>query len=101
MAKKRRQRTETAAKHDLVRVCAFIGIVVSAILFVIGAILNWCKLGNVASVLNLIAQLTLLVAVAFPAWDYVKGKRRIWRVVYWVALFVYIFGCVFHVIKCW
>ncbi len=47
MAKRRRQRSETAAKHDLIRLCAFVGILISAVLFVVGAILNACGLGNV------------------------------------------------------
>lgn len=101
MAKKKRQRTESAAKHDLVKLCAFIGILISAIIFVVSGILTWVNgsLGTIGAVLNLIAQLTLLVAVAFPAWDYVKYRTQAWRIVYWIALIVYIFGCVFGFIK--
>lgn len=95
---KRTVRTETAARHDFVRACAFIGIFLSAVLFVVGAILNWCGLGSVASLLNMIAQLALLFAVAFPAWDFVKNRKQVWRVIYWISLVLYVFGCVFGII---
>lgn len=98
MAKRRRQRSETAAKHDLIRLCAFVGILISAVLFVVGAILNACGLGNATGVFNFVAQLALLVAVAFPAWDFIKSKGKVWRIVYWVALVIYIFGCVFGLV---
>lgn len=100
MAKKKRTTTTTttSSTHSLIRLLAFIGIFLSALLFVVGAILNWCGLGNITSILNLIAQLSLLVAVAFPAWEYVKYRRKVWKVVYWVALAIYVFGVVFGVI---
>ena len=98
MAKRTKQRTETSAKRDLVKLCAFVGILISAVLFVVGSILTWCGLGSIAGVFSLIGQLALLVAVAFPAWDWVKYKSQTWRVVYWVALCIYVFGCIFHVV---
>ena len=101
MAKKKRVRTESAAKHDLVKACAFFGILISAILFVVGAIMNWCGLGNITYIFNLIASIALLIAVAFPAWDYVKYRGKAWRILYWVVLIIYIFGCVFGMIKFW
>lgn len=101
MARKNKQRTESSARHDLVKLCAFIGILISAIIFVVSAILSWVNadLGPIAGILNLVAALALLVAVAFPAWDYVKYKTKGWRIVYWIALIIYIFGCVFGLIK--
>ncbi len=101
MAKKQtHQRTERAARNDFVKLCAFIGIFLSAILFVVGGILTAVKLGSVASILNLIAQLALLVAVAIPAYRFVRGThhRKAWTIVYWVCLGLYIFGVVFGVI---
>jgi hypothetical protein len=98
MAKKKQHR-QAPVSNGLIKACAFVGIVISALLFLIGAILNWCKMGNVTNILHFIAQLTLLVAVAFPAWDYVKYKNRTWRIIYMVSLFVYIFGVVFGFIR--
>ncbi len=93
MAQKRRQRTETAARHDLVRLCAFVALVVAALFFLVGGILTkYAPL--VGTILNFIASLALLVAIAFPAWEFVRGKRKAWRIVYFVALVVYIAGAV-------
>ena len=98
MAKK--QRTEGAAKNSFIRICSFIGILISAVVFVVAGILSWFggNLGTIGSILNLVAALAMLVAVAFPAWDYVKYKSTGWKVVYWVALVIYVFGCVFGMI---
>ena len=100
MAKKK-QRTERSALNWFVKACSFFGILISAVLYVVGAIFSWVggNLGAIGSWFNLIASLALLVGVAFPAWDYVKGKKKVWRIVYWVALVVYIFGCVFGIIS--
>lgn len=63
---------------DIVKLCAFWGIFIAAILFVASGILGFFDLGNVGttiiSVFNLIGKLALLVAVAFPAYGYVRGK---------------------------
>ena len=89
----KQQRTETAARHDLVRLCAFVALVISALFFLVGGIITkWLPL--IGSILNLIASLALLVAIAFPAWEYVRNKKQAWRIVYWVALVVYIAGAV-------
>jgi len=101
MAKKQtHQRTERAAQNDFVKLCAFVGIFLSAILFVVGAILNAVGLSSITSIFNLIAQLALLVAVAFPAYRFVRGThhRKAWTIVYWVCLVLYVFGVVFGVI---
>ena len=99
MAKK--QRTETQARNSFVKACAFIGILISAVLYVVSGILSWVggSLGAIASWMNLIASLALVVGVAFPAWDYVKYRTQAWKIVYWVALAVYVFGVVFGIIS--
>lgn len=91
-------RTYTYSKQGILRALSFFGILFAAIVFTIGAILNWCKLGDVTHALNLVAQIFLLVAVAIPAWDYVKGKNQTWKVIFWIALVIYVFGCVFGMI---
>ena len=103
MAKKKTTtvRTESSAKRTFLRGCAFIGILISAVIFVVSGILTWVhgSLGTIGAILNLIGQITLLFAVAFPAWDFVKYKKTAWKVIYWVALVIYVFGCVFGFIK--
>lgn len=88
MAKK--QRTEGQAKRDFIKLCAFIALLISAFLFVFGSLFS----GKVNSILNLIAKLALLVAIAFPAYAFSRGCNKVWRIIFWIALIIYIAGCV-------
>lgn len=93
--------TRTTSNRDLVKFCAFWGIVIAAVLFVVTAILNWVggNLGLVQKIFDVIAKVALLVAIAIPAYGYVRGRRVGWKVTYWVALVVYVLGVVLSVIK--
>ncbi|MDE5897230.1 MAG: hypothetical protein K2H43_05395 [Clostridia bacterium] len=97
----KRQRTESAARNSFIKACSFIGILISAVLYLVGGILSWFggSLGSLGSWMNLIASIALLIGVAFPAWDFVKYKKKLWRIVYWVALVVYIVGVVFGIVS--
>ena len=55
------------------------------------------RTGSVASIINLIAKLFVLIGIGIPAYDYTRGKKTAWRVIYWIALVVYVRGCVFGV----
>ena len=87
-------------KNDFVRACAFWGILIAATVFVTGGILRWVGIGEgIISILDLVAKLALLVAVAIPAYDWVKYKKTGWKVVFWIVLAVYVFGVVFGLVK--
>ena len=83
----------TSGKSWLIRACSYFALVIAAFLFLLGGILN----NSITNVLNLIGQ--LVVGIGFPAYDYTRGKHKAWKIVYWVALAVYIFGCIFGVIR--
>lgn len=89
MAKK--QRTEGQAKRDLVKFCAFVALIVAAFTFTFGGLFSGSIIGNI---LDLVAKLALLVAIAFPAYTYSRGLGLAWRIVFWIALVIYILGCV-------
>lgn len=91
------KRTYTVTQTGIVRILAFCGILFAAIVFTVGGILSWLGLGSVSSVLNLIAQISLLIAVAIPGYEFVKYRNMTWKVVYAIALVIYVFGCVFGV----
>ena len=88
-------------KNEFVRACAFWGILIAAVVFVIGGILQW--VGGISAaiigILDLVAKIALLIAVAIPAYDWIKYKKVGWKVVYWIALVVYIFGVGFGFVK--
>lgn len=61
--------------------------------------------GNVARILNRIADIctllgniALLVAIALPAYQFVKYKTKGWKVFYWIAFALFLVGVVFGVV---
>mgnify|MGYP005776856437 FL=1 len=89
------KRTTTTGKGWLLRACSYFALVVAAFLFLFGKLFS----GQVQSILDLIANLCMLVGIGIPAYDYTRGKKIAWRIIFWIALAVYVFGCVFGVIK--
>ena len=89
------KRTTTTGKGWLLRACSYFALVVAAFLFLFGKLFS----GQVQSILDLIANLCMLVGIGIPAYDYTRGKKIAWRIIIWIALAVYVFGCVFGVIK--
>lgn len=95
MANKTTRRTTTVSKSGFLRGASFFALVIAAFMFLFGGIFS----GAVKSVLNLIGQICVLIGIGVPAYDYTRGKSKGWKWVYWIALAVYVFGCVFGVIK--
>lgn len=96
------KKTKTSlSTNELIRTCAYFALVIAAGIFLISGIFNAFEiavLGMLLSVLNLIGKILLAIGLAIPAYDYTAGKPRAWRIVYWVALVVYLLGCVFGVL---
>ena len=68
-------------KNDFIRGCAFWGILIAATVFVVGGILRWTNVGgSIVNILDLIAKIALLIAVAIPAYDWIKYKKTGWKV---------------------
>ncbi len=82
---------------SLIRSCSYFALVIAAGLFLFNGIvsaLDLTVLTTVASVLSLIGKVLLAIGIGFPAYDYTAGKSKVWRIVFWIALVVYIVGCV-------
>lgn len=84
---------------SLVNVLAFCALAAAAILLVIGPILKWIlNTTNAGAVvmqaLNLVSQYCLLAAIAIPGWFFVRGKRKGWKIAYFVFLVIYIAGTI-------
>ena len=45
-------------------------------------------------ILGLVAKVALLIAIAFPAYHFSRGCKTVWRVIFWIALVIYVLGCV-------
>lgn len=94
MATKKTTTTTTTTRRTvngkswLLRAASYFALVIAAFMFLFGGIFS----GQVKSVLDLIGKLFMLVGIGIPAYDYTRGKKTAWRVVYWIALAVYVFG---------
>ena len=94
----KKQRTERAARNDFVRVCSYIALVVSALLLFINKLLPLCgitmDLGTVGRVLDFICYLALLIGIVFGAWSLARSHKRVWFIIFIVALVIYIVALV-------
>jgi hypothetical protein len=96
MAKK----SNSISNASLLSTLAFWGLFFAALIFVVVGALRLFGLtgGILIGILEIVAKVLLLVAVAIPAYGYVNGKKKAWKIVYWIALVVYALGVVFGVI---
>jgi len=90
-------------------ICAFWGMVIAGFTHFFGgifrALIKWALSGNIANffndlvyILTLIGNIALLVAIALPAYQFVKYKSKGWRVFYWIAFALFLVGVVFGVV---
>ena len=98
--KKQREQTSTHTTN-IVNILAFCALSAAAILLLIGPIVRWVLNntgGGIAlQVLNIVAMYCLLGAIAIPAWHFVRGKRKGWKIFYFIMLAVYVLATVFGV----
>ena len=95
--------------HSWTEICAFWAVVISGFAYLFGGIFKLIVSfikddlhgNNTANILNSIyhiftflGNLALIVAVAIPAWNYVKYRAVGWKVVFWIGLIGFAFGAV-------
>lgn len=93
-------------------ICAFWAMVISGFAYLFGGILNFlintikslngthtaALLGQIYHVATFLGNIALIVAIAIPAWQFVKYKGTGWKVVYWIALVGFALGAVLGLI---
>lgn len=98
MAKKTKKSTNT---NDFMRACAYFALIIAAAIFLVNGIFNYFEISGfekLLSVISLIGQLCLAIGIAFSAYEFTCGKAVVWRVLFWIALIVYVLGCVFGIL---
>lgn len=90
----RRRSSGTLTKYGLLKGFSYFALVIAAFIFLFGSIF-----GQVGAVLDLIGKICMAIGISIPAYDYCRGKKTAWRVVFWIALAVYVFGCVFGLVR--
>ena len=94
-------------EHDVTKTCAFWGMVISGFAYLLSGVIKFVVSligeisGSTATVLNQIISLctflgniAIVVAIAIPAWHFVKYRRKAWKVVYWIAFVGFALGSV-------
>lgn len=92
--------THTSETGATAKFCAFWGLVFSGVASFVsfffwllvncGVHISWS--GTVISICNLLSMLGMLIGVGLAAWMYVRGKGKGWKIIFWIALVLYILG---------
>ncbi len=93
---------ERRERNDLAKTCAFWGIVLAGVAMFIGFVISLLALleitigwaGTLRGICSIVSMVALLVAVAVPAYGYVRGRGKVWKAIYWVALVLYVCGII-------
>ncbi len=100
--KTKKSTSRHTTSNGIIRACTYFALVIASAIFLFNGIvraLDITSLTKIASAISLIGQICLVIGIGFPAYDYTIGKSKVWRVVFWIALVVYVFGCVFGVVR--
>ncbi|MCI8369961.1 MAG: hypothetical protein HFE41_02135 [Clostridia bacterium] len=104
--------TTTTSTRSTVNLCAFCAMVIAAFMYVFSGIINILlscvdsigasksagALRSLVSIGNFIGSVALIIAIALPAYAFVRGRNRNWKVCYWIALVFFAFGVVLGMI---
>ena len=95
------------SSYTVTEVCAFWAIVISGFAYLLGGLIRFITslmkdiaprtialMNNIISIMVFLGNLALIVAVAIPAWQFVKYRKKAWKVVYWIALVGFALGAV-------
>ncbi|MGN0823207.1 MAG: hypothetical protein ACI4NG_05485 [Candidatus Gallimonas sp.] len=91
MAKK--QRTEGAAKRDLIKLCCYVALILAAVLILISNVLPLIGLninGKFINALKLIKDIALLLGIVFGAYTFARSKGKAFWIIFWIAVVVYV-----------
>ena len=101
------RRSYDVTPHSFSQICAFWGMVIAAFTHFFGglfhALVKWAFkdgavyniLTTMVNVLQLIGNIALLIAIALPAYQFVKYKSKGWRIFYWISFALFIVAVIF------
>ena len=106
MAKKS-STNNTTSNSSILKFCAFWGMAVAAVFYLISGLItliaNWtgefgATLQRICGIISLLGNIAIVVAIALPAYSYVRGRNKTWKIIYWILLAVFVLGVVFGAI---
>lgn len=94
-------------RHSLTEICAFWSMTIAGCAFLFGGIIRFIvsliknisdktagTLNQIYTIFSFVGQIALIIAIALPAYQFVKYKSKSWKVFYWIMLVVFAFGVV-------
>jgi len=104
---KRTTKRYYSEERDIVKFCAFWGMTIAALFYIFSGFISFLikvidsisdktasTLNQVCSIFTLLGNIAVIIAIAIPAWRYVRGRSRSWKIFYWIMLAVFAFGVV-------
>lgn len=106
-------KSENGQKRDLTKFCAFWALAIASFMYIFGGLISLIinavdslggtkaahVLSTISNVTSFLGNIALVIAIALPAYSYVSGKKKGWKIFYWVALAVFVLGIVFGLIS--
>lgn len=106
MAKKTTKTTKTThhstTERDIEKFCAFWAMAIAAILYIFSGIIALVVryadvagiFSTILSVVTLLGNIAMIVAIALPAYKYAVTKGKNGKILYWIFLVIFAFGVV-------
>ncbi len=105
----KRSTTTVRQRHTLTEICAFWGMTIAALMYLFSGFINFlikvikslngtktaATLSQICSIFQLLGNIAIIIAIALPAYSFVRYKSRSWKIFYWIMLAVFAFGVVF------
>ena len=102
-------------RNNLTKFCAFWALAISAFMYIFSGLIDFIirkvenlgasKTGEFLSTLSgitrFLGNIALIIAIAIPAYAYVRNKKKGWKICYWIALVIFGLGVVFGLISNW
>ncbi len=88
-----KQRTERAARNDLIRICCYFALILAAVLIFVDNLLPLVGVdvsGRLFGIIRLVKDIALLIGIVFGAFAFARSKGKAWQIVFWIALALYI-----------
>ncbi len=106
--KKTTTTTSTTGTRSVVNICAFWAMVIAALAYIFSGLVAFlisvfesirasksaATLSTLVHIFTFLGNIALIVAIAIPAWHFVRGKNKSWRILYWICLVVFALGVV-------
>ena len=92
------RRSRNSGSGELVRICAYFALAISALTFLFNGIVACFEipvLPKALGIVEVVGKACLLIGIAIPAYDFTCDKHVAWQIIYWIALVVFAAGCVF------